>query len=361
MIDGLLKRVLSPRIVRLVLALCSVLAGGLLFTGTQALAADGSGQSAGEAPVTATVSVSNVTEHDATLEAQIDPDGLETTYEFHMTSPACQSDWPVIGPCMAISVWSLPGGSIHAGFGDQTVSLDLNSAGVKLQPGTWYEYAVTASNAAGEAPAGGHWEGTEQNFKTLSDPPASGPVSETGSASNISQTSVTLSGSVNPNGTPETTYAFEYGATTLYGASAPTPPGVIKGEGACGIPCEITTPQPVSESLTGLEPGTIYHYRLVSSSAQGTSYGNDATFTTPPSSAGGSQSTSSLIVAVVTPVVIPTTPITTTKSKVTGNALKLEKALKMCARKPKKQHAKCEHQARSKYATTAMEIRKKAK
>jgi hypothetical protein len=117
------------------------------------------------APVIVSKSASHITEHDATLEAQINPGGLETTYEFHVTSPACQREWPVIGPCMAISVWSLPGGSIPAGFDDRTVSLDLASAGVTLQPGTWYEYAVTASNAAGQAPPGG-WGATQQSFKT---------------------------------------------------------------------------------------------------------------------------------------------------------------------------------------------------
>jgi hypothetical protein len=364
--NGSMSRLPFPHALRLAFALCAILAGGLLSGGAQAFAAEGGGQSAGEAPTIAGEAVSNVTEHDATLEAQINPNGLETTYEFHMTSYACPG-----GGCAAINVWSLPGGSIPAGSGDQAVSLDLNSAGVTLHPGTSYEYAVTASNTAGEAPSGGHWEGTEQSFKTLSDPPPSGPVSETGSASDLTQTSVTLAGSVNPRGALETTYAFEYGTTTAYGASAPTPPGVIKGEGACGIPCEITTPQPVSENLTGLEPGVAYHYRLVSSGARGVSYGQDATFTTAPlgnetetpSSAGSDQPTDSPIVAVLTPIVIPTTPITTTtttKPKVTGDALKLAKALKVCEKRPKKQRATCRKRAERKYATTARDTGKKA-
>jgi hypothetical protein len=192
-----------------------------------------------------------------------------------------------------------------------------------------------------------------------------GPVSETGSASNVFQTDATLSGSINPRGEVETTYTFEYGTTTSYGASAPTPPGVIKGGGACGIPCETDTPQPVSEGLTGLDPGTIYHYRVVSSGARGTSYGQGATFTTAPlgnetetpSNAGSDQPTNSPIVATLTPVAISTTPITTTttaKSKVTGNALKLAKALKVCEkRRNKQQRAACGKRAEQKYATTS--------
>ncbi len=95
------------------------------------------------------VSVSGITNSDATLETKINPNGLDTTYELYLSSPVCQADWPMIGPCMAIQVFSVPGGSIPAGSGDQTVSLDLNSAGVSLSPGEHYEYWVTATNAAG--------------------------------------------------------------------------------------------------------------------------------------------------------------------------------------------------------------------
>jgi hypothetical protein len=188
-------------------------------------------------------------------------------------------------------------------------------------------------------------------------------VSETGSASNISETDAMLQGQINPEG-QVTEYVFEYGTTTAYGASTPTPPGTIVGAGVCGIPCEITTPQPVSANVTGLEPGTTYHYRLASRGAQSATDGQDAIFTTaslssgtkPPSSTSDDQSMSSPIVAALTPVALSTTSITTTttpKLKMTGNALKLEKALQACAKKPKKQRAKCEHQAHGKYAMTA--------
>jgi hypothetical protein len=166
---------------------------------------------ASTAPSIAGVSVSGITEHDATLEAQIDPNGLETIYEFHIASPACQSEWPIVGPCFAISGFALPSATIPAGSGDQTIRVDINSADKTLQPGTWYEYAVTASNAAGkvtgynadEGPgigrnfAGG---GGEQNFKTLLT--SHGPISEGVSVPlNTAEPSATLVVGESPSGT----------------------------------------------------------------------------------------------------------------------------------------------------------------
>jgi hypothetical protein len=128
--------------------------------------------SASSSPSIDSISVSGITEHDATLEAQINPGSLETTYQFHLSSPACQSHWPVIGPCFTIEEFSLPSGSVAAASGDQTVRLDVNSAGVTLEPGRWYEYSVTAHNAAGDVSAGGSGE---QDFKTLSMPLVGSP------------------------------------------------------------------------------------------------------------------------------------------------------------------------------------------
>ena len=45
-----------------------------------------------------------------------------------------------------------------------------------------------------------------------------------------------------------------------------------------------TAPVAVSDSLTGLSPGTTYHYRLVAQNQTGTEYGYDFTLTTPASS-----------------------------------------------------------------------------
>lgn len=97
---------------------------------------------------------------------------------------------------------------------------------------------------------------------------ASPPSVTTGSASNISQSNATVTGTVNPNG-QATTYFVEYGPTTSYGTQTNA---VSLGSG--------TTPVAVHATLYGLTPNTAYHYRLVAQSSAGTTNGPDQTLTT---------------------------------------------------------------------------------
>ncbi|MBL9113650.1 MAG: cadherin-like beta sandwich domain-containing protein [Verrucomicrobiaceae bacterium] len=82
-------------------------------------------------------------------------------------------------------------------------------------------------------------------------------------------TSVTLNGSVNPNGNA-TTAEFHYGLTTSYGSTVSAPIPQPSG----------TLPQNVSAQLTNLTPGTTYHYRLTASNVFDDVAGDDMTFTT---------------------------------------------------------------------------------
>lgn len=94
------------------------------------------------------------------------------------------------------------------------------------------------------------------------------PAASTGGPSLVSLSSVTLKGGVNPHGL-ETVYAFQFGTTTGYGAQ--TAP-VSVGNG--------TKEVKVTQTLTGLQPGTTYHFRLVATSGAGTTNGRDLFFTT---------------------------------------------------------------------------------
>lgn len=87
-----------------------------------------------------------------------------------------------------------------------------------------------------------------------------------------SSTSATLTASVIPNLDSATTY-FEWGLSTSYGTQS-----AVQNLAAG------TTPVDVSASLSGLIGGQIYHYRLVTITAQGTYYSPDQTFATqgPP-------------------------------------------------------------------------------
>src|SRR5581483_5503556 len=77
-----------------------------------------------------------------------------------------------------------------------------------------------------------------------------------------------ISGSVDPNGT-QTSYLVEYGTSTAYGHSSL--PGSA-GSGTSGVS--------ISATLSGLSPRTVYHYRVMATSAAGTTVGADRTFTT---------------------------------------------------------------------------------
>ena len=95
------------------------------------------------------------------------------------------------------------------------------------------------------------------------------PGATTGAAAPDAPTSADLSGTVDPNGV-ETTYHFEYGTTTDYGSQTPE---TSAGAGA--------NPQDAAASLSGLQPQTTYHYRLVATNSLGITVGSDGTFTTP--------------------------------------------------------------------------------
>jgi hypothetical protein len=95
------------------------------------------------------------------------------------------------------------------------------------------------------------------------------PTVNTGGITSLTYSSVDLHGHVNPRG-QATNYFFQYGHTRKYGAQSPLAPA---GSG--------TSPVAVSQSIAGLQPLTVYHYRLVAISAGGATLGADRSFTTP--------------------------------------------------------------------------------
>jgi hypothetical protein len=96
------------------------------------------------------------------------------------------------------------------------------------------------------------------------------PTATTGSASSITATTAKVAGTVNPNGV-STTYHIDYGLTTGYDAATAEQPA---GSG--------TSPVAVSAPLSGLEPGTTYHYRILATTSVGSAVGADRTFKTSP-------------------------------------------------------------------------------
>lgn len=99
------------------------------------------------------------------------------------------------------------------------------------------------------------------------------PTVEEEYATDVTSTSATLVGVLNPEGS-ETTYRFEYGPSASYGSSTSE---AAVGSGSAGVSVRV--------QLQGLSVATPYHYRVVASSAEGVAYGPDHTFTTQ--TAGG--------------------------------------------------------------------------
>jgi hypothetical protein len=102
---------------------------------------------------------------------------------------------------------------------------------------------------------------------TAADP----PIAATEDASAIGNSSATLNGKVNPQGSTVSVCRFEYGTTSAYGAALPCTPASL-GTGGFNVA--------VSVDLTSLEAATTYHYRLIASSIDGANQGADRTFTT---------------------------------------------------------------------------------
>lgn len=103
---------------------------------------------------------------------------------------------------------------------------------------------------------------------------AATPTTTTGAATAITQTTALLHGHIDPHGV-DTDFDFNYGATVAYGATT------VERSAGSG-----TVSRSVTEEVTGLEPGTAYHFRITAVSATGTAYGLDMSFTTtgaPPS------------------------------------------------------------------------------
>jgi hypothetical protein len=97
---------------------------------------------------------------------------------------------------------------------------------------------------------------------------AAAPTITTGGVSNITPTTATLNGTVDPNGTA-TSYIFQIGPTRLYGGATAT-----QSAGGGKKPVHVSVP------ASGLAPATTYHYRLVGLRGSRTFFGKDRTFKT---------------------------------------------------------------------------------
>jgi hypothetical protein len=181
----------------------------------------------------------DITDGTATFRGALNPDGMQTTYHF---------DYGVAGDLSDSTAEST-----ISGTGEQQVSFPATD----LPAGKEVQYRLVASNSLGTT------NGSIQSF-TVAGPPAVSALR----ASNVLSEEADLEGRIDAIGYP-TTYQFEYGPTTQYGSVIPV------GEGDAG---EATEGKKVSEHVSGLEPGRVYHFRLVATNEWGTTTSEDTTF-----------------------------------------------------------------------------------
>jgi phosphodiesterase/alkaline phosphatase D-like protein len=205
------------------------------------------------APTVVTEKASSVVQTTATLNAMVNPNGVEVgECKFEYGKTTGYEEPPV--PCAPKP-------------GSGTIPVPVSAGLTKLAPNTTYHFRIVANNGAPST-------GSDATFITLPNPPKVG-IEE---ASKITQTTATLKTTVNPEGGVVTQCEFEYGPTNAYGLHAScTAQGPLSG----------TSPVPVSATLEGATPNTTYFFRISATNAGGTSKGEGATFKTPP--AGSSE------------------------------------------------------------------------
>ncbi|MDA8242415.1 MAG: hypothetical protein M0Z67_18850 [Nitrospiraceae bacterium] len=196
------------------------------------------------APSAVTNPASGTTGNTATLNATVNPNGAETSVYFEWGTDTSYGN---ITSTQTISV----------GVDDVAVTAYISG----LTVGLTYHYRLVATNSIGTT------YGADVSFTTPSNAP---PLAVTDPATNKNGNSATLNATVNPNGL-ETSAYFEWGLTASYGNTTPTQT----------LPAGIDNVS-VSANITGLSINTTYHYRIVAVNVDGTTNGQDMTFTTPP-------------------------------------------------------------------------------
>ena len=211
----------------------------------------------------------------------------------------------------------------------------------ELKAGTTYHYRIIASNESGTT------NGPDATFTTGKPQP---PAVFTGEAVNITGTTATITAGVNPDGL-QTSYVWEVGSEAEPGVISYTPTYGTAGNGSAGVG--------LSLGLTGLQPGSTYHYRITAHNEDATTTGADRTFTTSGFTASILAPAPVTLIPYTAPVEPPPGKGVTVKSLT--RAQKLAKALKQCGKQPKHKRAACVKNAHKRYGPVKNKSSKRSK
>jgi uncharacterized protein (TIGR02145 family) len=198
---------------------------------------------AAQNPETTTQSATNISTNAATLNGTVYPNALSTIVTFEYDTSFSYRNFVTAAQSPA-----------SGGF-PVKVSADITG----LIPGKKYHFRVKAVSDVGITC------GSDSAFTTL----GKVPVATIKPSTNVTLYGAQMNGIVNPN-LLQTNVIFEYGTTLDYGNSSYALQSPISGNSSMNV----------SAILSGLHPGTLYHFRLKSENFLGTSLSNDLTFTT---------------------------------------------------------------------------------
>ena len=208
----------------------------------------------GSQPIANTSSATNITNNSSQLNGTINSNNTYTSYWFEYGTTQSLGNTTVSQ-------------SAGSGSGSYSVSAQIYN----LSPNTTYYFRVDAQNQYGTAyggilsfytSSGSGCYGSGCNNNTVA------PYVQTYNASGITQTTATLYGSVNPNGTTATGW-FEYGTD---------PNNLVNRTNTISI-YSYTTATNMQMSISNLQAGTTYYFRAAASNYLGTSYGSTLSFT----------------------------------------------------------------------------------
>ncbi len=197
----------------------------------------------GKIPIATTLAVTNISTKEATLNGTINANDLNTTVSFEYGLTQTYGSTVSASPAQVNGNTNINASSLISG----------------LAVGTLYHYRVKAVNSLGST------DGNDLTFTTL----GKIPTAVTQPATNLSIDGATLNATVNANDL-STTVTFEYGLTQSYGSTISAIPGQVMG----------SVNNNVKAILSGLNPATVYHFRIKAENFLGTAYSNDLTFKT---------------------------------------------------------------------------------
>ncbi len=217
--------------------------------GTNSFKTSSTANPTGKKPAIRTLDASAVTKDNAKLNGELNPNGSQSSYWFEYGKT---SD---LGNTTQISQ-----------DGSGTDKIDVSSMISGLDSNTTYYYRIDAYNEFGIV------LGSVVSFKTSVASGISAPTVSTSDATNVTNTTATFNGKVDPNGA-DTMYWFEYSTDSLFGSV------LLKRTVKVSLPANSAMVN-VDADVTALKNNTSYYFRLVAQNSEGTVRGNRVSFKT---------------------------------------------------------------------------------